>query len=98
MTIQSLLLSAWRIIISFLLANSLISDNASYLSNFFQTNFVGLILELYTLHCFLYDEIEVLKFFYKTISIVHFLDNKYKNDCTEIFGVIFWFNITKLLF
>lgn len=63
-------------------------DNASHLTNFFQTNFINLFPELYTLHYFLRHEIAVLEFLYKTISIVHLLGNIYENNCTEIFKLI----------
>ncbi len=52
-----------------------ISDNASHLGNFFQINFVDLVIKLYTLYYFLHNEAVVLKFSYKTINIIYSLSN-----------------------
>ena len=53
------------------------SDNISNLvGNFFWTNFIGLVPELYILHCFLRNEVAVLEFSYKTIIILYFLNIK----------------------
>ena len=83
----------------FFLSDFLTSNNISHLvGNFFQINFVNLVLESYTSHCFLHDKTAVLEFSYKTISITHSIDNTYKYDYTEIFRMIFWIDITKLLF
>lgn len=68
------------------------------MGNFFQINFISLVPELYTLHCFLCNKIIVLEFFYKIIIISYFLGNTYKYDYTEIFEIISWLDFTKLLF
>ena len=83
---------------SFSYSDFFISNNTSYLVNdFFWTNFVSLIPELYILHCLLYNKAVVLKFSYKTISIAHSLGNIYGCDYIEISEVRSWLDVTKLL-
>ncbi len=50
---------------------------------------------LYYLLC---NKAVVLEFSYKTIKIAYFLDNIYKYDYTETFGMISWFDVIELLF
>ena len=38
----------------------------------------------------------MLEFFYKNISIAHFLGNIHKWNYTKILSIIFWLDITKL--
>ncbi len=79
MTNQSLLLPACYIIMSFSYSDSSTSDNRFYLiGDFFQTDFVGVVPELYILHCLLHNETVVLEFFYKTMSIAYSLGNIHK--------------------
>ena len=80
-------------------SNSPIFDNVSYLvRNFFWINFVDLVSELYMSHYLLCNKAVILEFSYKTISIAHSLDNTQECNCIEIPEVIFWLDITKLLF
>ncbi len=68
------------------------------MGDLFWTDFVSLVLELYTLRCLLCDKVKVLEFLYNTISIAHSLGNTHKSDCTEIFVVISWLDVIELLF
>ncbi len=84
---------------SFSYSDSPTSDNVSHLvGDFFRTNFVGLVPELYISRCLLRDEAAVLEFSYKTISIAYSLGNTHKCDCTEIPRVRSWLDVTELLF
>ncbi len=49
-------------------------------------------------HCLLRDEVVVLEFSYKTISIAHFLGNIHECDRTEISEVRSWLDVTELFF
>ncbi len=84
---------------SFLYYDSSTSNNTSHLvGNFFRTDFIDLVPESYTSHSLLCDEVAVIEFSYKTISIAYSLGNIHECDYTEIFGVRSWLDVTKLLF
>ena len=80
----------------FLYSDSFISNNTFHQTeNFFWTNFISLVPELYILRCFLYNQAIVIKFSYKTINIAYFLGNIHKYDFIEIFRMRFWFDVIK---
>lgn len=74
-------------------SNSHTSDKSSYLSPFSWSNFIALALVLYMSHCLLHNEVALLEFTYKEISMAYVIGNIYITDYTKFPEIIPWLNI-----